>query len=54
VLFPLDDDLQGFVSKVVSGALAAPFVALVLTLLYFRLRAAKETPAPPPPPPPPA
>lgn len=54
VLFPLDDDVQGFVSQVVSGALAAPFVALVLTLLYFRLRAAKETPAPAPPPPTPA
>jgi len=50
VLFPLNDDVQSFASQVVSGALAAPFVALVLTLLYFRLRAAKETPAPPPPP----
>jgi hypothetical protein len=54
VLFPLNDDIQSFVSQVVSGALAAPFVALVLTLLYFRLRAAKETPAPPSPPPTPA
>jgi hypothetical protein len=50
LLFPLDDDVQGFVSQVVSGALGAPFVALVLTLLYFRLRDAKETPGPPPPP----
>jgi hypothetical protein len=54
VLFPLNDAIQGFVSQVVSGTLAAPFVALVLTLLYFRLRAAKETPTTEPPPPAPA
>jgi hypothetical protein len=54
VLSPLADWLQGFVSNIVSGTLTAPFVALVLTLLYFRLKAAKETPAPEPPPPTPA
>jgi hypothetical protein len=54
LLSPLDDEIQNIVSQVVSGALTAPFVALVLTLLYFRLRAAKETPAAPPPPPAPA
>jgi hypothetical protein len=54
LLFPLNDELQGFVSQLVSGALTAPLLVLVLTLLYFRLRAAKETPAPPPPPPTPA
>ncbi len=51
VLSPLADWLQGFVSNIVSGTLTAPFVALVLTLLYFRLRAAKQAPvteAPPP------
>jgi hypothetical protein len=50
VLFPLNDDVQGFISQLVSGALTAPLLVLVLTLLYFRLRAAKETPAPEPPP----
>jgi hypothetical protein len=34
--------LRGFISNVVSGTLTAPFVAVVLTLLYFRLRRAKE------------
>jgi hypothetical protein len=42
VLSPLADWLQSFVSQIVSGTLTAPFVATVLTLLYFRLLAAKE------------
>jgi hypothetical protein len=42
ILTPLADWLQSFVSQIVSGTLAAPFVAIVLTLLYFRLRQAKE------------
>jgi hypothetical protein len=59
ILTPLADWLQSFVSQIVSGTLTAPFTAIVLTLLYFRLRGAKETeaspspaetPAPPPPP----
>ena len=54
VLAPLQDWLQSFISQFISGALTAPFTATVLTLLYFRLRAAKETPAAPPPPPTPA
>jgi len=45
LLSPLADWLQSFVSNVVSGTLTAPFEAVVLTLLYFRLRAAKEPPA---------
>jgi hypothetical protein len=49
LLFPLNDEVQGFVAQLVSGALTAPLLVLVLTLLYFRLRAVKETPAPPPP-----
>jgi hypothetical protein len=56
ILSPLADWLQSFVSQIVSGTLTAPFIAVVLTLLYFRLRAAKETaeaPAPPPTPQPP-
>ena len=64
VLSPLADWLRSFVSQIVSGTLTAPFVATVLTLLYFRLRGAKEPaaempsaempPAEMPPPAPPA
>jgi hypothetical protein len=42
ILSPLADWLQSFVSQVVGSTLTAPFVAIVLTLLYFRLRQAKE------------
>ena len=42
ILTPLADWLQSFVSQIVSGTVTAPFVAIVLTLLYFRLRQAKE------------
>jgi Membrane domain of glycerophosphoryl diester phosphodiesterase len=51
LLLPVSDWLQSFVSNVVSGTLVAPFIALTWTLLYYRLRAAKEpaveTPAAP-------
>ncbi|MDQ3857910.1 MAG: hypothetical protein M3327_05605 [Actinomycetota bacterium] len=47
-LTPAADWLQSFVSGIVSGTLTAPFIALVWTLLYFRLRQAKSTPAAPP------
>jgi hypothetical protein len=42
ILSPLADWLRGFISNIVSGTLTAPFIAVVLTLLYFRLRAAAE------------
>jgi hypothetical protein len=45
VLTPFADWLRGFVSQIVSGTLTAPFIAIVLTLLYFRLKATKEPPA---------
>jgi hypothetical protein len=48
-LTPLADWLRSSVASVVSGSLTAPFIALVWTLLYFRLRQAKSTPAPAPP-----
>jgi hypothetical protein len=48
ILSPLANWLQSFVSQVVSGTLTAPFIAVVLTVLYFRLRGAKEPAAPPP------
>jgi hypothetical protein len=47
ILSPLAEWLESFVSQIVSGTLTAPFIAIVLTLLYFRLRAAKEAPAAP-------
>jgi hypothetical protein len=53
ILTPLADWLQGFVSQIVSGTLTAPFIAVVLTVLYFRLRAAKEPAAAPAAEPPP-
>ena len=46
-LSPLDDWLRAFVSNVVSGSLTSPFIALVWTLLYFRLRQAKSESAEP-------
>jgi len=59
ILSPLADWLQGFLSNIVTGTLTAPVFAIVLTLLYFRLKAAKEpaqehvalTPPPEPTPP---
>ena len=55
LLLPLPDAVGGFLSTIVSGSLTAPFSALVTTLLYFRLKAAKEghgtTSAPDTPPP---
>lgn len=43
ILASLPTWLQDFVSNVVSGALTAPFWALAITLLYFRLTETKET-----------
>jgi hypothetical protein len=52
VLLPVADWLQSFLSNIISGTLATPFAALAWTLLYFRLRRAKEpqpvAPAEPP------
>ena|ERR671911_506249 len=45
VLSPLSGWLQSLFSSIVSGTLTAPFIALVWTLLYFRLRDAKSAPA---------
>lgn len=42
LLSPLADWLQSLVAQIVGNTLTAPFVAIVLTLLYFRLRQAKE------------
>lgn len=45
VLFPLADWLQSFMTEIIVGTLATPFVAVAWTLLYYRLRGVKETPA---------
>jgi hypothetical protein len=42
VLTPVADWLRSFVANLVSGTLTAPFIALVWTLLYFRLRDVKS------------
>jgi len=46
VLFPLSNALQSFVTELVVGTVATPFAVIAWTLLYFRLRRAKEAPAP--------
>lgn len=48
-LLPFADWLQSFVTEIVAGTIVTPFVAVAWTLLYYRLRAAKEAPAAPPP-----
>jgi hypothetical protein len=42
-LIPVADWLRSLISSVVSGTLTAPFIALVWTLLYLRLRQTKST-----------
>jgi hypothetical protein len=48
ILSPATPWLRGFLSQVLSGTLTAPFTTSVLTLLYFRLRGAKEPAVPAP------
>jgi hypothetical protein len=47
VLLPVADWLRSFIQNVVGGALTTPFIATAWTLLYYRLREAKETPPAP-------
>jgi hypothetical protein len=50
ILSPLDEWLRSLLSNIISGTIIAPFIAVTWTLLYFRLRDAKErTPEAPPP-----
>ena len=52
ILSPLDEWLENLLSSVISGTVVAPFIAVAWTLLYFRLRDAKESvPQTQPPPP---
>jgi len=48
IFTPLPDYLSQYFGNLIGGAIAAPFSALAVTLLYFRLAEA-ETPAPEPP-----
>ncbi|MGH2751572.1 MAG: hypothetical protein ACRDJV_15700 [Actinomycetota bacterium] len=54
ILIALPEEIRSFVSNVVSGSLTGPFAALVTTLLFFRLKAAKEGAGPDTATPPPA
>ena len=40
LLLALPSEVRAFISGIVSGTVVPPFVALVLTMGYFRLRAA--------------
>jgi hypothetical protein len=44
VLLALPIVARNFISNIVSGTLVAPFLALVVTLVYYRLTAAHTTP----------
>src|SRR5919108_787499 len=48
ILWPLDDWLGELLSDIISGTVIAPFIAVTWTLLYFRLRNAKEQAQQPP------
>jgi hypothetical protein len=47
VLFPLSNEFQSFLTELIAGTVATPFAVLAWTLLYFRLRDAKEPAQPP-------
>ena len=49
VLFPLSNEIQSLLTELIAGTLATPFAVLAWTLLYFRLREAKEPAAVPAP-----
>jgi hypothetical protein len=49
VLFPLSNEIQSLFTELIAGTLATPFAVLAWTLLYFRLREAKEPAAAPAP-----
>jgi glycerophosphoryl diester phosphodiesterase family protein len=49
VLFPLANEFQSFLTELIVGTVATPFAAVAWTLLYFRMRDAKEPAAAPAP-----
>ena len=42
VLFPLSNEFQSLLTELIAGTVATPFAVLAWTILYFRLRDAKE------------
>jgi hypothetical protein len=42
LLFPLANEFQSFLTELIVGTVATPFAAVAWTLLYFRMREAKE------------
>jgi hypothetical protein len=46
VLAPLPDEAANVIGQLISGAFFGPFVGIAWTLLYFRLREARERAAP--------
>ncbi len=48
VLFPLSNVFQAFLTELIVGTVATPFAVVAWTLLYFRLRQAKEGSVPEP------
>jgi hypothetical protein len=48
ILLPAANWLRSFIQSVVGGAVTTPFIVTAWTLLYYRLKAAKETPPPAP------
>ena len=56
VLFPLANEIQSLVTELIVGTVATPFAVVTWTLLYYRLKGAKEStpeavpPGAPPPP----
>jgi hypothetical protein len=49
VLFPLANELQSFLTELIVGTVATPFAVVAWTLLYYRLKRAKEPAAEPEP-----
>jgi hypothetical protein len=48
LLSAVSQDVRGPIASLASGTLVAPFVSLVVTLAYFRLRAAHSVDGGPP------
>jgi hypothetical protein len=44
----LPGSARGFIASIVSGTLVAPFIAIVVSLIWYRLTAAHQNQSPPP------
>jgi hypothetical protein len=49
IFTPLPDYLGAYIADVIGGSIVAPFSALAITLIYFRLSGQETPPAPPEP-----